>query len=540
MQPKDLRLATERDLENSIGAATAPLDQRLEDLEVSAGFTPGDINDTTAASLIRNPESETATELSAAITQVAVLEGSAFSDISKQPGVDNTGTIECATAIQSALDSFATFGVRAYACGTFKVASTVTFTSHADFSDAHFNYTPTTGIALQVGLPTTATHDITVTLPSVTATAKTTIGWGQVEGTTAVRVSNLYSCIVTTNRCLNFETGFWGHGQTPSGTSYTTFNLGHFQNCKVGGKIEPQSSGTKSTSGWFNNNKFNLGRFSHGSNEGTQVPGTRNFVIADATNEVNNNIFEGTSFESLNVTEYHLDIAGQYNKFTYCRYENTGGVAARKVLWRSAAKDNVIEGGFNSGQLNEIFEPGAVSNLISDQLTRRVGGSATVPLHLFENRGSNSGSIQRFMPAGATSTGVDIGTGWLWDYTGNEIKGKRTGDVYPRIILDAVNGRLYVGAGAAAPTSYFGSLNANLAISGTVAFTPDNTHDLGLTSFRPRYIRAGTGIQTGSFTTATRPPASSAGVGMMIFDTTLGKPIWANGNNWVDASGVAV
>lgn len=67
MQSKDLRLATELDLETSIVAVTAPIDQRLEDLEVSAGFNPGNINDTTAASLIRNIESETRTELAAAI-----------------------------------------------------------------------------------------------------------------------------------------------------------------------------------------------------------------------------------------------------------------------------------------------------------------------------------------------------------------------------------------------------------------------------------------------------------------------------------------
>ena len=43
-----------------------------------------------------------------------------------------------------------------------------------------------------------------------------------------------------------------------------------------------------------------------------------------------------------------------------------------------------------------------------------------------------------------------------------------------------------------------------------------------------------------SYTTATRPTASSQGVGAMIFDTTLNKPIWSDGTNWKDASGTTV
>lgn len=39
-------------------------------------------------------------------------------------------------------------------------------------------------------------------------------------------------------------------------------------------------------------------------------------------------------------------------------------------------------------------------------------------------------------------------------------------------------------------------------------------------------------------TTAARP--STKPVGMMYFDTTLGTPIWWNGTNWVNASGVTV
>ena len=35
-------------------------------------------------------------------------------------------------------------------------------------------------------------------------------------------------------------------------------------------------------------------------------------------------------------------------------------------------------------------------------------------------------------------------------------------------------------------------------------------------------------------------PTSNIMVGKLYFDTTLGKPIWYNGNNWVDATGTQV
>lgn len=47
-------------------------------------------------------------------------------------------------------------------------------------------------------------------------------------------------------------------------------------------------------------------------------------------------------------------------------------------------------------------------------------------------------------------------------------------------------------------------------------------------------------IRVKGYTTATRPTAANAGVGGHCFDTTLGKPIWSNGTNWVDATGTVV
>ena len=41
-------------------------------------------------------------------------------------------------------------------------------------------------------------------------------------------------------------------------------------------------------------------------------------------------------------------------------------------------------------------------------------------------------------------------------------------------------------------------------------------------------------------TTTDRPTLTSSDVGYTFFDTTVGKPIWWDGTNWVDATGTTV
>ena len=47
-----------------------------------------------------------------------------------------------------------------------------------------------------------------------------------------------------------------------------------------------------------------------------------------------------------------------------------------------------------------------------------------------------------------------------------------------------------------------------------------------------------TPIVSASAPTASRPAPTDAGVGAMLFDTTLGRPVWCTGTAWVDATGV--
>lgn len=116
------------------------------------------------------------------------------------------------------------------------------------------------------------------------------------------------------------------------------------------------------------------------------------------------------------------------------------------------------------------------------------------------------------------------------------------GSAYPWAAMRSDDGRLFLGAGNAEPTAYIRGNSSSLFVGGALLFVPQTTGatDLGAPANLFRYARLSHGVQVGSFTTASRPSASTAGAGTMVFDSTLGKPIWSTGTAWVDATGETV
>jgi hypothetical protein len=437
----------------------------------AAPVEPDPSADANTAALLEDPLSLSRSALSAAIGKEAVREGSAFADVAKHPGVDATGVTECSTALQAALNAVGSANGRAYAKGIFKISKTVTFIGPADFTDAVFNYTATSGLAVQVGNPASRVFRTEYRLPRVVATAKTGTGWAAVAGSSGVRLTNLYSCTVTVPHVQNFETGLIGHGMGPNGTAYTVIHLGHLDNNKVNLLLKPDDTGAKATSGWFNQNMFIGGRASHESAEGQDVAGTKHIHIAPSSNTANNNRFISTSVESPGVVQYHIDCHGHYNIFDQCRFENTSTRDKRRVIWRAASKYNVISGGFGAGQLTEIVEPGAMNDLRSEETNRYVGGTVLDPLMALENPGSSAAPILRGLPAGTVASGANQSTAWSWDLSANKLRGKRAGDAAPRLELDFANGIMKSGTGAANPTKGFG-VRANVhELAGAVTQT---------------------------------------------------------------------
>ena len=465
----------------------------------------------------------------AAVNQ-QVSQGDLALNLRDQPGVVGDGEADDTAALQSALDRSAAFGARVYANGTFKISGTLLVTENADLQDAKFVYWGS-GVAVEVGVRSGYSLRKTVRLPHVIAGAKSIRGWSQVAGSVGVLVRNCYNLDVTLPHVQNFETGLVVAGRG-AGTSYCNVTLGHLDNNRRNLHF------TADDTGWANQNNFYGGRLSHDSGEGAVVPGTRHVLVDVAANRVNNNSFWGTSLESPNVVEYHLDCAGNDNYWTNCRWENTGTGA--RVLWRAGSTGNVIAHGFCSHTIVETREPRTANVVLTRARSRLVGDGGTDrgAVLAIENSSSSGAAALRVMAAGAEGGGAEPATDWAVEVSAARFKGKRPADRYERVGIDHGNGRLYLGGGSTAPTGYLGAVNGSLAFDGaSVGFATDNAYDLGTSGRRPRYVRAATGVQTGAFTRAKRPAPSTAGVGTCIFDTTLKKPIWSTGSVWVDATG---
>jgi hypothetical protein len=467
---------------------------------------------------------------------VNALTAAASVDVREYGAVGN-GTTDDAAAINNAAVAAAAAGARLFARGTFKIGSAVTLNCECDMSSATFNYTGTTGTAITVGIAGSATFRRVARLPKVVATAKTATGWSQVAGTVGVLIQNCYNVDMFVPYIQSFETGLEIYGTTSNGSAYCNVTLGHLDNNKRNLYF------TADSTGWANQNTFYGGRLSHNSAEGTVVSGTRHVLIDTTTSKVNNNNFFGTSIESPNTVEYHLDCGGNDNYWWGCRWENTGTGA--RVNWQASSIGNVIAHGFASHTIVETKGATTANQILTRARSRMVGDGAALSLAVLalENTSSSTAAALRVMEAGAESAGTDQTTGWAVELSAQKFRGKRAADTNERTILDLVNGRIYFAAGNVTPVCYIGNIGTSIGVvGGNLCFSTDNTLDIGASSLRPRYIRAGTAVQTAVFTTAGRPAAATAGAGAMIFDSTLGKPVWVNAaaSGYVDATGASV
>lgn len=416
-----------------------------------------------------------------------VAEGSAFSDIAKYAGVDPTGVTECAAAINTAITAIAALGRRPYAKGTFKIASTVTIACNADFGDATFSYTGTSGTAVLVGTAASGGYvsAIEVKAPKLTAAAKTATGWGQVSGTIGIDVANLYESRVTVPFVRNFETGLRLYGKG-KGCVYNHVEVGHLSNNKINHLLDADSTG------WCNENIFTVGRYSHDSAEGTNVADTRMVKTGICTNPVNNNLWIKPCFEG-NVAEYHLECAGTGNRFLNGRWE----ASSPKVWWRNPSSINVIDLGYNSSSIVETFEAGAAGSntIVGHNRSYHTRSGGTSGILILENISSGSYPADVVMAAGARAAGTSPVTGYEVSRSATQTLMKRAADSYPRLRLDHVNGRVYLGNASADPDAYIGGGPGYVHIIGNILWLTTNTYDLGSSSYRPRDLYLGRDIE---------------------------------------------
>ena len=372
----------------------------------------------------------------------AYLDDAFTRDISYADGVDPTGATECYAALQVAITEAEADGVRPSARGTFRTNGTIQIKGPCDFSQALINYEGS-GTAVIVGEVDAGEYlfDVPgpIRLPRVENTAKSGTGWGSVAGTVGVQISNVYVGEVHFPYVGNFETGLkcYGIGQ---GVSYVTVYLGHLFNNKRNHWLGAD------TDGWCNQNTYLGGRMSHDSSEGTVVSGVVHVLVATSSSAVNGNNWYGTSLESPDVVQYHVDMAGVNNKFDGCRWENTVG-AHRKIINRATASRNMLIGGFNANEVIQVDDGGSMFSVLADGSSFLQSIDGTPVLRLQNDGGSSLPSLvtTKAGETGDPSTEYGISlAAWL-------LKMKNPVNDYDAIILDGSWPSVKFGGGAAAP-----------------------------------------------------------------------------------------
>jgi hypothetical protein len=447
-----------------------------------------------------------------------------------QAGVVGDGTTDDASAINTAATAAASLGVRLFASGTFRINSTVTLTCDADLSGATFNYYGSS-VAVQIGTGVSAAilFRKNIALPKIVEANKGS-GTGWTSGTIGVKATNMFGCVVWSPQIKGFETGLYMYG-LGTGNVYNEVHVLHSDNNKRGLVLGA------GTAGWSNSNAYHLGILAYNSAEGSSIAGARAILTETATNLVNGNWFYGGSVEG-DGAEFHLEDNGLYNIYDGIRWENASGC---RIKWGATAARNEIRGGYAAQSIIETHTAGSVLNRVVSTGMSRIVGSTSKAVQWLENTGSSAAFVDAVMDPAATVAGSDAATAYRVARSGDATKMKRAADAFDRMILDHVNGRIYLGDGTAAPTTYLQYDSAGLWKLNGASLYPvtHNTTDLGINATRWRYVRAGTAVITGAFATGSRP-AATVGAGAMIFDTTLGKPIWSDGTNWKDATGTNV
>lgn len=396
--------------------------------------------------LIEDPASLTATALSTAIDdQTKVKLGAEVL----------TGPLTIA-ALQSAANLAAENGRTLYASGTITTDQTLVITSDTELGALTYNYTGQ-GIAVRVGSFASSLFRRKGTLPRVLQTGLTGSGtW--VDSKIGIQMVNNDSCVWLVPHVQNFGVGLDEVGEN-RGHAYNTITIGHLANNKVNNQLSAVGTG------WANQNTHIGGRFGHNSSEGVNTPGTRHVhnTVADV-NIINTNTWVGSSFEG-ETAEFHADTTGIANMFINCRWECPGGA---RVRWGVNSVNNQILYGYQAGGINQTHSEGSARNQIfsSDRIILPVGSGTII-----ESSSSLAAAVETMLEPGGIKAGVDPATAYVVKRAGTSTHMKRAADLFDRLRMDHLSGRVYAGPGTSEPDKYFGAVGSRLGIGGVAVST---------------------------------------------------------------------
>lgn len=454
-------------------------------------------------------------------------------------GAVGDGITDDSAAIQSAINAAVAAGRPVIAAGVFRINSGVQIKSDTDFSRAVFEYWGSPGVAVTVGDSGSNLTRRTILLPKVHDRTKPAAGLGWTSGNTGVRIINCYECYFDVPFIYKFEVNLDMRGEN-SGCVYNTIRVGSLNNAKVNLLL------TGDGDGWVNQNLFLGGRFAGDPAEGVPVSDSAQIRMTYASPYTlpNNNTFVNPSLEGT-MYEWAWDCDGSNNIILNGRFE--GNI---EIRWGAMSSYNEIIGGHSAGNLVETIIPGTASarNMVSAAGRWDRIGSRAGPMMRMDNTNSSAVPAWAIWGAATLKDGTtDVDTGWRVGASANSLGVKTAAQANATAALLPSDGSLAFGDGTAAPTKKLRNFGSGIGVDGThLSWVSNNIYDVGLAANRPRSIRAATSVVVGVFTTAARNALgashASLGAGAMIFDSTLGKPIWVNATAtaFVDATGATV
>ena len=426
----------------------------------------------------------------------------------KDFGAVGDGVADDTVAIQAAANYAASIGASLIGpAGTYKVTSTISLVCDGDMSCMTLSanggsVSPVVRFGTTTGGPT---ESKIMSLPEVVNNARASGVWGAGVG---IELANCNQCMFTVPSVTQFEIGLTCGGYT-NGFAHNTVTLGYVYSNKVQLRLRPAGSG-----GWCNQNTFINGRLGFNTSDFTTsgYVGTRMILLdkgATSSGGPNTNTFIGTSVES-DLVDYMVEFneSTAYNVFLNGRYEG----ATPKVLFATNTvagnTENLFIGGYAVTNIAFTFSgtgTSTLNNVIGSRRNSIRGSGVIFNLSNDTTSGIAGPHLQGFESGTQVINKTDSATDWAYRLFAQGLSGKRSTDVHPRIELDYVNGRIYLGAGTGALTEYVGLLGSALATTRTLVPTTDNSRANGDASFR----------WSDTFSTNFRPGA--------------GGPIWTSG-----------
>jgi hypothetical protein len=427
-------------------------------------------------------------------------------------GAVGNGVADDTAAIQAGADHAASIGaILIGPAGTYKVTSTITLICDGDLSSMTISangalVSPVVRFGTTTGGPT---ENRIMSLPRVVNNARPSGTWGSGVG---IELANCNQCMFTVPSVTEFEVGLTCGGYT-NGFAHNTVTLGYVYSNKIQLRLRPAGSG-----GWCNQNTFINGRLGFNSSDFTTsgYVGTRMILMdkgSASSGGPNTNTFVGTSVES-DLVEYMVEFkeSTANNVLLNGRYEG----ATPKVLFATDTaagnSDNLFIGGY--GVFNIVFTfsgtgSSTLNNIIGARSNNLRGSGVVFNISNDSTSGIAGPHLQGFEAGTEVLNKSSSATDWAYRLFSQGLSGKRATDAHPRIELDYVNGRVYLGTGLAALTEYVGLLGS--ALTTTRSFVPatDNNRANGDASFR----------WSDTFSTNFRP-----GAGAQIWTTGAGTP----------------